>query len=71
MNIVEPGACRGTQVRTSKSQLGGWGEKKAITSGEGGRDLRGKVDRVSVGRKGVERRGEPDLVLGEGKELKP
>ena len=42
-------------------------EKKAITSGEGGRDLGGKVD-------GGERDGgggEPDLVLGEGKGLKP
>ena len=42
-------------------------EKKTITSGEGGRDLGGKVDRVGemwwV-------RGEPGLVLGEGKGLK-
>ena len=42
-------------------------EKKAITSGKGGRDLGGKVSRVSV----VGERGEPDLVLGEGKGLKP
>jgi hypothetical protein len=41
-------------------------EKKAITSGEGGRDLGGKVD---GGRN--ERGGEPDLVLGKGKGLKP
>ena len=41
-------------------------EKKAIISGEGGRDLGGKVDRgPGLGR------GEPDLVLGEGKGLKP
>ena len=38
-------------------------EKKAITHGERGRDLGGKVDGV--------RRGEPDLVLGERKGLKP
>jgi hypothetical protein len=43
------------------------GEKKAITWGEGGRDLGGKVDRVWNARE----RGEPDLVLGEGKGLKP
>ena len=42
-------------------------EKKAITSGKGGRDLGGKVDKVG----GVWKRGERDLVLGEGKELKP
>ena len=42
-----------------------WREKKAITSGEEGRDLGGKVDRVSGGR------WEPDLVLNEGKGLKP
>jgi hypothetical protein len=36
-------------------------EKKAITSGEGGRNLGGNVEWV----------GEPDLVLGEGKGLKP
>jgi hypothetical protein len=37
-------------------------EKKAITTGEGDRDLGGgKVDRVG---------GKPDLVLGERKELK-
>ena len=35
-------------------------EKKATTSGEGGRDLGGKVD-------GGRGRGEPELVLGEGK----
>ena len=39
----------------------GW-EKKAITSGEGERDLEGK---------GYWKREEPDLVLGEGKGLKP
>jgi hypothetical protein len=39
-------------------------EKKSITSGEGGKNLGGKVDRVGVGR------GELDLVLGEGKGLK-
>ena len=38
-------------------------EKKAITSGEGGRDLGGKVD--------MRGRGLPDLVLDEGKGLKP
>ena len=42
-------------------------EKKAITSGEGGRDLGGKAE----GRQGSRGRGEPDLVLGEGKGLKP
>jgi hypothetical protein len=42
-------------------------EKKAITSGEGGRDLGGKVDELG-GRTG---RGEPDLVLGKRKRLKP
>jgi hypothetical protein len=42
-------------------------KKKAITSGKGGRDLGGKVD---AGRR-VGVRGEPDLVLGEGKGLKP
>ena len=40
-------------------------EKKAITSGEGGRDLGGNVAGGSGGRK------VPDLVLGEGKGLKP
>jgi hypothetical protein len=40
-----------------------WREKKVITSGDGGRELGGKVDGVG--------RGEPDLVLGEGKGLKP
>jgi hypothetical protein len=39
-------------------------EKKAITSGEGGRGLGEKVE---VGGK----RGRPDLVLGKGKGLKP
>jgi hypothetical protein len=43
-------------------------QKKAITSGEGGTDLGGKVDREGVCGVG---RGEPDLVLGEGKGLKP
>jgi hypothetical protein len=38
-----------------------WREKKAITSREGERDLGGKV---------VGGRGEPDLVLGEGKRMK-
>jgi hypothetical protein len=42
-------------------------EKKVITSGEGGRDLGRKVDRVV----GSGARGKPDLVLGEGKGLKP
>ena len=42
-------------------------EKKTITSGEGGGDLGGKVDREG----GLGDRGEPDLVLGEGKGLKP
>ena len=37
-------------------------EKKAISSGERGRDLGGET---------VAGRGEPDLVLGEGKGLKP
>jgi hypothetical protein len=49
---------------TPQSHLGGR-EKKSVTTGEGGRDLRGKVNRESWGR------GEPDLLLGEGKELKP
>ena len=40
-------------------------EKKAITSGEGGRDLERKCTRVGGGRE------EPDLVLGEEKGLKP
>ena len=40
-------------------------EKKGITSGEGGRDMGGKIDR------GLEERVEPDMVLGEGKGLKP
>ena len=43
-------------------------EKKVIRSGKSWRDLGGKV--VGVGR-GVSSRGEPDLVLGEGKGLKP
>ena len=42
-------------------------EKKAITSEEEGRGLGVKVD--AWGRQG--RRGEPDLVLGKRKELKP
>ena len=42
-------------------------EKKAIRSVEEGRDLVGKVDRVA----GTWGRGEPDLVLGEGKRQKP
>jgi hypothetical protein len=42
-------------------------EKKAITSEEGERDLGGKVDRMA----GSGGRGKPDLVLGEGKGLKP
>ena len=42
-------------------------KKKAITSREGGRDLGGKVDGgVEVGAN-----GDSDLVLGEGKGLKP
>ena len=44
-------------------------EKKAITTGEGGRDLGGKVSTERV-EWVVEGRGEPDLVLGEGKGLK-
>jgi hypothetical protein len=51
-------------VRTPLSHLR---EKKAITSEEGGRNLGGKVDREG----GVGGRGETDLVLGEGKGLKP
>jgi hypothetical protein len=43
-------------------------EKKATTSTEGERHMEGKVDRVGRQREG---RGEPDLVLGEGNELKP
>jgi hypothetical protein len=39
-------------------------EKKAITSGEGGRDLGGKVGG------GIRGSGEPYQVLGEGKVLK-
>jgi hypothetical protein len=39
-------------------------EKKAITSREEGKDLGGKMDEVGG-------RGKPDLVLGEGKGLKP
>jgi hypothetical protein len=42
-------------------------EKKAITSGGGGRDLGGKVDGGGVDRG----RGEPDLVSGQGKGLNP
>jgi hypothetical protein len=38
-------------------------EKKTIVSGEGGRDLGGKVDWEA----GIEERGEPDLLSGEGK----
>ena len=44
-------------------------EKKAITSGERGKELGGKVDWERSGRE--RGRGEPDLVLGEGKGLKP
>ena len=46
-------------------------EKKAITSGEGRKELEAKVDGGGVGNA---ERGEdrgPDLVLGEGKGLKP
>ena len=39
-------------------------EKKAITSREEGKDLGGKMDEVGG-------RGKPDLVLGEGKGLRP
>ena len=39
-------------------------EKKAFTSGEGGKDLEGKLDQVAG-------RGKHDLVLGNGKGLKP
>jgi hypothetical protein len=48
-------------------------DKKAVISGEGKRVLRGKVDGGVGGRgewEGVGG-GEPDLVLGEGKGLKP
>ena len=41
-------------------------EKKAMTSGEGGRDLGGKVDWVGESRG----RGKPDLLLDEGRGLK-
>ena len=40
------------------------GERRKHTSGERGKDRGGKVDRIAG-------RGEPDLVLGEGKGLKP
>ena len=43
-------------------------EKKAITSEEGERDLGGKLDRWGFWGWGS---GEPDLVLGEEKGLKP
>jgi hypothetical protein len=47
-------------------------EKKGITNGEGGRDLRGKMDRaVGWGQGAVGSRGESNLVLCEGKGLKP
>jgi hypothetical protein len=44
-------------------------EKKAITSGEEGKDLGGKM--VGVGFFFGARGGKPDLVLSEGKGLKP
>ena len=44
-------------------------EKKATTSGEGGRGLGGKVEQGERG-EWVGGIGEPDLVLGEGKGLK-
>jgi hypothetical protein len=44
-------------------------EKKAITTGEGDRDLGGKVDGGAGGSWGGARR-EPNLVLGGGKGLK-
>jgi hypothetical protein len=44
-------------------------EKKAITSAEGGLNLGGKADGLGVG--AVKGREEPDLVLDEGKGLKP
>ena len=43
-------------------------EKKAITSGWGGRDLGGKVDRVGQGSVG---RRETNLILWKGKGMKP
>ena len=43
-------------------------EKKAITSGKGARDLGEKVDGVGGNQR---RRGESELILGEGKGLKP
>jgi hypothetical protein len=42
-------------------------EKKAITSREGGRNLRGKVEGV----RSLWEKGKPDLLLGEGERLKP
>ena len=45
-------------------------EKKAITNGEGGRSLGGKMDTWEGG-EAMGDRGEPDLLLGEGKGLKP
>jgi hypothetical protein len=45
-------------------------EKKAITNGEGGKSLRGKMDTWEDGEV-MGGRGEPDLLLGEGKGLKP
>jgi hypothetical protein len=43
-------------------------EKKEITCGEGRKDLGGKVDGVGVVCGG---RGEPNMILGEGKGQKP
>ena len=43
-------------------------EKKTLICEEEVRDLGGKVDGK---REGIERRGETDLILGEGKVLKP
>jgi hypothetical protein len=42
-------------------------KKKSVTNGEGWRSLGGKLD----GAEGVGGIGEPDLILGEGKGLKP
>jgi hypothetical protein len=58
------------KFNTLKCPLGR--EKKAITSGEGGRDLGGKVDGKGREWRGRRRgRGKLHLVLGEGKGLKP
>jgi hypothetical protein len=48
-----------------------WEREKAITSGEGGRGMGGKVDRIEDSGGRGEGGGELDLVLSEGKGLKP